>query len=71
MRREGDGDLVAHTNIADEDAAVFHLARRGYGSVVEIKQMDTPQFLDLVEFEQIYSDLELYHSQQAQNGNGR
>lgn len=54
---------MAFTNISDEDATIFHLAKRGYGSISEIEQMDTPQFLDLVEFEHIQNDIELYHMQ--------
>jgi hypothetical protein len=59
------GDYVAFTNVSDEDATLFHLARRGYGSIAELELMDTPQFLDLVEFEHIQNDIELYHVQRS------
>jgi hypothetical protein len=55
---------VVFSNVSDDDATLFHLARRGYGSVAELEQMDTPQFLDLVEFECIQNDIELYQIQQ-------
>jgi len=51
--------------VSDDDATIFHLARKGYGSVAEIEQWDTPCFLDAVEFEQIQNDIELYHIQQS------
>jgi hypothetical protein len=51
--------------VSDDDATLFHLARRGYGSLQELERMDTPQFLDLVEFEHIQNDIELYHMQQG------
>lgn len=62
MKKEG-GDLVAFTNIADDDATIFHLVKAGYGTVGEIEQWDTPRLLDAVEFEMIQRDIELYHMQ--------
>ena len=53
---------MAFTNVSDDDATMFHLARRGYGSLAELEQMDSPQLLDLVEFEHIQNDIELYHT---------
>lgn len=44
---------------------VFHLARRGYGTIEEIESWDTPRFLDIVEYEKIQRDLE----QHAAEGN--
>ena len=37
---------------------VFALAKKGYGTVAEIEQWDTPQFLDAVEYEMICGDIE-------------
>jgi len=42
---------------------LFHLAKQGYGSLAELQQLDTPQVLDLIEYEQIQQDIELYHAQ--------
>lgn len=36
------------------------LVRRGYGSLTEIQAMDTTEFLDLVEFEQMTCAIERY-----------
>jgi hypothetical protein len=44
---------------------LFHLAKAGYGSIRELEAMDTPEFFDLVEFEQIQRQIELYHVQQS------
>lgn len=45
---------------------VAHLAAVGYGSVRELEQMDTPQFLNLVEMEQIKADVAAYTRKQAE-----
>lgn len=47
--------------------AIFHLARTGYGSVKELRECDTPEFLDMLEAENIRFDLEQYHMEQAEN----
>lgn len=44
------------------------LSRRGYGSVRELMAMDTPEFLDILETEQIAQDIERYAIQQAREG---
>lgn len=46
------------TNISDVDMTIMSLARKGYGSVNEVGEWDTKQFLDAVEFESIISDIE-------------
>lgn len=48
-------------------ATICHLARKGYGSLAELSQLDTPELLDVVEYEQIQQDLELYHLQQSRS----
>lgn len=59
------------SNVGDYDMTVFHLARQGYGSVKEIREWDTPQFLDAVEYEQICSDIELYKIEESRNAANR
>jgi hypothetical protein len=49
---------------------VFALAKAGYGTVAEIRGMDTPEFLDLVEFESISRDIETHYYEKAKNGRG-
>ena len=58
---------MRYTNVSDDDAAMFYLARRGYGSLADLQEWDTPQLLDVMEYEHIQSDIEHYHIQQAQN----
>lgn len=41
------------------------LARKGYGTLEQIKNMDTTEFLDVVEYESIVQDIEQYHIQQS------
>ena len=57
---------MQHTNIDDDDATLFFLARRGYGSVDALERWDTPRLLDALEYEQIQMDIEAYHIQQAE-----
>ena len=42
------------------------LSKIGYGTLKEVKEMDTPEFLDAVEYESIVQDIELYHIQQRE-----
>jgi len=41
---------------------IFMLASMGFGTVAEIGQWDTPQFLDAVEFASIRRDIEQFHA---------
>lgn len=41
------------TNLSDYMRQVCFLAKQGYGSISEIKSFDTPDFLDLLEYEYI------------------
>lgn len=38
--------------------SIMALAKKGYGTIADIEAMDTPQFLDLVEYEHICCDIE-------------
>ena len=42
--------------------AMFSLSKAGYGSLAEIEQWDTDQFLDAIEFEQITADIQAHKS---------
>jgi len=68
VRRES-ANYVAYTNVPDERSTLYYLAREGYGTIEYLEQMDTPEYLDLIEHEQIRQDIELYHMQQARDGN--
>ena len=37
---------------------IMALAKKGYGTLKELNELDTPEFLDLVEYEHICSDIE-------------
>jgi hypothetical protein len=47
---------------------VFSLVKEGYGSLVELRDLDTPEFLDLVEFENINGQIEAYLMRDRKNG---
>jgi hypothetical protein len=42
------------------------LVRHGYGTLDEIRQMDTRDFLDAIEYQEITSAIEQYHINEAQ-----
>jgi len=44
------------------------LSKAGYGSLAELRDLDTPDLLDIVEFEMMTSDIESYKMEQASNG---
>jgi len=50
---------------------LMHLARRGYGTLREMQQLDTPEVLDLIEFENIQADIEDFLVWEAQHGNSK
>tara|TARA_R110000851_G_scaffold158432_1_gene301445 strand:+ start:407 stop:574 length:168 start_codon:yes stop_codon:yes gene_type:complete len=53
-------------NIDEDDFTIFHLAKSGYATIKDLREMDTTEFLDLVEFEQISNDIELRHIQDSE-----
>ena len=46
------------SNIDNLDMTIMYLSKQGYGSLKELKLMDTKEFLDLVEYEQISNAIE-------------
>jgi len=42
------------------------LVRHGYGTLDEIRKMDTRDFLDAIEYQEIASAIEQYHMKEAQ-----
>ena len=44
---------------------IFYLSKQGYGSISEISELDTTEFLDLVEFEEITNAIESYHIRES------
>lgn len=59
---------MLETNLSDDMMTICALSKKGYGSVAELKAMDTPEFLDVVEFEQMSSAIEQHEYEQARNG---
>lgn len=47
--------------------AVLMLTRRGYGSMAELMQMDTPEIMDAIEFEQMANAIEAHETREAKN----
>lgn len=70
MSRRDGRRFVEETNIDDDDMTFMHLARRGYGSLREMKDLDTPELLDLIEFENISADIEEYLIWEAKHDRG-
>ncbi|MDY0271945.1 MAG: hypothetical protein RBR37_05495 [Advenella sp.] len=44
------------------------LVKAGYGTLAELKELDTPELLDIIEFEMITADIEHYRMENARNG---
>ena len=44
--------------------AMFALVKAGYGSLAEVEAMDTTDFYDAIEFEQITADIQAYKMEQ-------
>ena len=59
---------MQYSNISDDDMTLMHLARQGYGSLMELRQLDTPDVLDLIEYENIQADVQEYLEWEARNG---
>lgn len=37
---------------------IFFLSKKGYGSIDDIEEWDTPRFLDVIEYERIIMNIE-------------
>ncbi|HDL7198781.1 TPA: hypothetical protein PXM78_000568 [Yersinia enterocolitica] len=45
------------------------LSKAGYGSYKVLTELDTPELLDMVEFENISADIQHHQMEEAKNGN--
>lgn len=54
----GGEEFIKKTNISDDDMTVIALSKAGYGTIQYLESLDTPDFLDLVEFEHISRAIE-------------
>lgn len=55
---KGREDYVVFTNITGYTAQCFSLVRAGYGTLSEVQDMDSPDFLDAIEYGDIISSIE-------------
>jgi len=46
---------------------VLLLVKKGYGTIQDIEALDTPQFLDALEYENILSDIESHEQKEAES----
>lgn len=49
---------VEYTNLNDLDILFFSLVKKGYGSLKEVKDLDTEEIFKIVEYESIINDIE-------------
>jgi len=49
-------------------SSCLFLVKKGYGSLKEIQSLDTDEFLDCIEFEEIQSAIECHLIEEANNG---
>jgi hypothetical protein len=47
---------------------MLFIVKAGYGSLKEIKELDTPDYLDIIEFERMQSDIQDHIIKEARNG---
>ena len=59
-------NIINRTNLSNQAMIEHALVRHGYGTIAEIRQMDTRDFLDAVEYQEIASAIEQYHINEAQ-----
>lgn len=48
---------MAHTNVPEVDAVMFHLVKNGYGSLREVEAFDIETVLNILEFEAIQNEI--------------
>jgi len=65
--RRDSRQFVHFTNISEDDMTLMHLAKQGYASLPELWEMDTPEVLDLIEYENIQADIQEYLEWEARN----
>lgn len=65
----GGADPVIESNLDDCDMTLIMLASKGYDTITNLKQMDTIDILNLVEFETIKASVEQQAIKEAQDGN--
>lgn len=64
---EPNGDsTIKYTNISDYDFECFSLVKSGWGSLSDIQQWDTTQFLDALEYENISNDIQQHCNQKGE-----
>ena len=59
-------NIIKRTNLDNHSMIEHALVRHGYGTLDEIRQMDTRDFLDAIEYQEIASAIEQYHMNEAQ-----
>lgn len=59
-------DYILETNIGDAMMALLMLSKRGYGSLPDLMELDTPEVLDAIEFEQMANAIEAHEYKEAQ-----
>jgi len=59
---------VEYTNLNDLDILFFSLVKKGYGSLKEVKDLDTEEIFKIVEYESIINDIETLALEDAKKG---
>ena len=65
---DGGGDLIKHTNLSSYMMQLCYLSESGFGTIKELKELDSPEFLDLLEYKQIRNAIEAHKMREARNG---
>jgi hypothetical protein len=56
---------VDFTNLTDTEILFFSLVKKGYGTLKEIRELDTMDIMNILEFEGIIGDIETLAMEEA------
>ena len=60
-------NYIKHTNIDNDMMAYCYLSKEGFGSINELMQLDTKEFLDIIEYCEIRNYIESYEYDRAKS----
>lgn len=64
---KGRENYVISTNVSGYSSQCFSLVRAGYGSLAQVQDMDSTDFLDALEYEEIIRNIEQHMMDDAKD----
>ncbi|MEI5617660.1 hypothetical protein WB403_52105, partial [Streptomyces brasiliscabiei] len=62
---ETNEQYIKESNLSDERMTLLSLVKAGYGSLAELESLDTTEYLDIIEFEEMSAKVQAYKIEQA------